>query len=329
MSARPLHTILGANGAVGRALSRELAALPVRVRQASRTPHAQSPTDEVTAVDLLDVAATDRAVSGSEVAYLLAGLPYDTRTWAAQWPIIMRNVIDSCVRHDTRLVFFDNVYAYGAVEGVMTEKTPFNPCSRKGEVRAHIATTLLDAIHAGQVRAMIVRSADFYYPHGTGATTGLLNGVVFDRLLAGKRAQWLGSADAVHDFTYTPDIARSLAALATRDDAFGQTWHALTSRQERTGRSYITLAADMLGRSATVQNAGPMLVRLLGLFQPSMREQIEMLYQFDRPYRFSSDQLEQFIGQAPTSYEEGFANVLSHSAGTSAIAQRGNALLHR
>ena len=35
------------------------------------------------------------------------------------------------------LVFFENLRAYGRVNGVMTEDRAYNPCSRKGEVRAH------------------------------------------------------------------------------------------------------------------------------------------------------------------------------------------------
>jgi len=251
---------------------------------------------------------------GSDVVYLLAGLPYNTAIWTARWPRLMQHVVDACSRHGARLVFFDNVYAYGAVDGRMTETTPFNPCSRKGELRARVATTLLEAIRADQVQAMIVRSADFYYPDAAGATTGLLNGVVFDRLTGGKNAQWLGSADVVHSFSYTPDIARSLAALSTRPEAYGQTWHALTANAEYTGREFVQLASQLLGRPAQMQNAGPLLVRLLGLGQPAMQEQVEMLYQFDRPYRFSSAKLEQASGLSPTTYAKGFAEVLGVAA---------------
>lgn len=320
MSTRPLHTILGANGAVGRALSRELATLPVRVRQVARTPVREHPDDDLLAADLLDATATDRAVAGSDVVYLLAGLPYETATWVSQWPRVMQHVLDACARHGARLVFFDNVYAYGAVDGVMTEATPFNPCSRKGEVRARIATTLLDAMRAQQVQAMIVRSADFYYPGAAGATTSLLNGIVFDRLAAGKTPQWLGSADVVHSFSYTPDIARSLAHLACRDDAYGETWHALTFDEARTGRQCIELACNIVGQRVRVQNAGPAMVRLLGLFQPALREQVEMLYQFDRPYRFSSAKLAHVSGLTPTSYADGFGAALMGAVRTAPTA---------
>jgi hypothetical protein len=101
-------------------------------------------TDELVSADLLDAKATADAVAGSTITYLVAGLKYDHKVWEEQWPKVMRNAIDACKRHRSALVFFDNVYAYGRVDGVMTEDTPYNPRSRKGEVRARIATTLMD-----------------------------------------------------------------------------------------------------------------------------------------------------------------------------------------
>jgi hypothetical protein len=81
--------------------------------------------------------------------------------WAEQWPKVMRNTIDACKRHDSKLVFFDNVYAYGKVDGVMTEDTPYDPCSRKGEVRATIATTLMDEVKRGELQGMIVEPTEY------------------------------------------------------------------------------------------------------------------------------------------------------------------------
>ncbi len=131
-----MQTILGANGVIGRELSRYLPRYSDHVRQVSRSPKPVNRTDELFSPDLLDARATADAVSGSEITYLVAGLKYDHRVWEEQWPRIMRNAIDACKRHGSVLVFFDNVYAYGRVNGVMTEETPYNPSSRKGEVRA-------------------------------------------------------------------------------------------------------------------------------------------------------------------------------------------------
>jgi nucleoside-diphosphate-sugar epimerase len=309
-----MHTILGANGVIGQELSRALPAYTDRIRQVSRSPRKVNPTDEIFAADLLDTAATERAVAGSDVAYLVAGLKYETRVWQEQWPRVMRNVIDACKRHRARLVFFDNVYAYGRVEGVMTEDTPFNPSSRKGEVRARIATMLLDEMRGGEVEAMIVRGADFY---GPGAVLSLTHATVFERLKAGKTPQWAGNPKAVHTFTYTPDAGRAVAVLGQEAAAYGQTWHAPTSGEPITGEAFVRLACEIAGRPYKLQVAPRWLLRLMGLFMPVLRENDEMMYQFEHDYRFDSSKVERAYSLHPTLYREGIEATLA-SGGTRA-----------
>ena len=154
------QTILGAGGAIGTALASELTAYTDDIRLVSRQPRPVNATDELLAADLLDAAATDRAVAGSEVVYLVAGLPYQARCWEQQWPLLMQHVLQSCQRHGARLVFFDNVYMYApAATPHLTEQSPIGPTSRKGQVRARVADALLEAAAAGKVQALIARSA--------------------------------------------------------------------------------------------------------------------------------------------------------------------------
>ena len=303
-----MQTILGANGIIGIELSRSLAASTDRIRQVSRSPHRVNPTDETFAADLLDPKATDQAIAGSDVTYLVAGLKYDAAVWQEQWPRLMRNVVDSCKRHGSRLVFFDNVYAYGKVDGLMTEETPFNPCSRKGEVRARIATTLLDEMHSGNLRAMIVRSADFY---GPGALQSFPQATVFERLKASKAPQWIGNPKAVHTFTYTPDAGRAVSVLGQSADAYGQTWHVPTTKELLTGEDFARLACELAGRPYKLQAAPRWMVRLMGLFIPVLRENEEMMYQFEYDYRFDSSKIEAAYGLEPTPYRAGIAGSLA------------------
>ena len=299
-----MQTILGANGVIGRELSRQLLAHTDRIRQVSRSPTRVNATDELFGADLLDAGATADAVAGSEVSYLVAGLKYDHRVWREQWPTIMRNTIDACKRHDSALVFFDNVYAYGQVDGVMTEDTPYNPCSRKGEVRARIATTLMDEVRRGSLRGMIVRSADFY---GPGAALSLTHATVTERLKAGKTPQWVGDARAVHTFTYTPDAGRTLALLGNTASAYGQVWHALTSKTLMTGEQYVRLACAVAGRPYALQVVPRWVLSLMGVVVPVLRENMEMLYQFEHDYRFDSSKAARALGLTPTEYREGIA----------------------
>ena len=307
-SANGLHTILGAGGVIGRELSLQLARQGQRIRQVSRHPLAVHAGDELMSADLTDARATAGAVAGSRVVYLVAGLAYNTAIWQAQWPLVMRNVIDACARHGARLVFFDNVYAYGRVDGVMTEDTAFNPCSRKGDVRAAIATTLLEAMRRGEVQALIARSADFY---GPSASQSLLAAVLFSRLRAGKSPQWIGNPDAAHTFTFTPDVGRALAALAHSPAAFGQTWHLPTAShmgsEAVTGRALTRTACTLSGQPVRLQVAPRWLLKVMGLFVPMLRENDEMLYQFEHDYRFDSSKADKALGWHASPYGEGLA----------------------
>jgi len=302
-----MQTILGANGVIGNELSKLLPQYTDRIRQVSRHPKRVNANDELVTADLLDPKAVSEAVKGSEVAYLVAGLKYDAAVWAEQWPKVMRNAMEACQRHAAKLVFFDNVYAYGSVKGVMTEDTPYNPCSRKGEVRARIATTLMEAVKRGELEAMIVRAADFY---GPGAVLSFTHVSVFERLKAGKVPQWMGDPRAVHSFTYTPDAARSVAMLGNTPSAYGQVWHALTSSEALTNEAFVRLACELAGVPFKLQVAPRWMLGLMGLFVPVLRESMEMLYQFEHDYRFDSGKVERATGLKATGYREGIGATL-------------------
>jgi nucleoside-diphosphate-sugar epimerase len=303
-----MQTILGANGVIGVELSRALRGYTDRIRQVSRTPRATAPSDELVSADLLDADATARAVAGSSVAYLVAGLKYDTTVWQEQWPRVMRHAIDACKRHGAALVFFDNVYAYGRVEGAMTEETPYNPCSRKGEVRARIAELFMDEVRRGNLRGMIVRAADFY---GPGAVLSVTHATVMERLKKGRTPQWIGNPRAVHSFTYTPDAGRTVALLGNTESAYGQVWHALTSPEPITGEQFVRIACEVAGRPYRLQVAPRWVLRAMGLFVPVLRENMEMLYQFEHDYRFDSSRVARTFGLTATSYRDGIRVTLA------------------
>ncbi|MBO9198972.1 MULTISPECIES: NAD-dependent epimerase/dehydratase family protein [Niastella] len=297
-----MHTIFGAGGAVADQLLPILLHSQQKVRLVSRTAKA-IPGVESVAADATNYTQTLQAIKGSSVVYLLLGLPYDIRIWRAQWPVIMTNVINACKETGARLIFFDNVYMYGKVNGWMTEETAFNPCSKKGEVRAAIANQLLQEIKAGNLQAMIARCADFYGP--IGFKTSVPNLLVIQNLIKGKKAQWLGSADQPHSITYVPDAARALYLLANKPEAFGQTWHLPTASELITGRQFAKEAAAVMQKPDGVSAIPGWMLSLIGLFNRPLKELKEMNYQSDSPYLFSSDKFNKAFGFTPTSYSDG------------------------
>lgn len=303
-----MQTILGANGVIGKEVSKHLPRFTNQIRQVGRNPHKVNATDELVKADLLNYQQTEAAVKGSEVVYLVAGLKYDIKTWQRDWPIVMSNTIDACKKHGSKLVFFDNVYPYGYVNGVMTENTPFNPTSKKGEVRAKIATMLLDETKEGNINSLIVRAADFY---GPGALLSMTHASVNERLRAGKAAQWLGNPKKIHTFSYTPDAGKTTAILGNSEAAYNQTWHVLTSADKITGEDYVRMASEVLNKpSKKIQALPKWGVRTLGLFVPVLSELVEMMYQFENDYIFDSSKAQAFLNENATSYKEGIRETL-------------------
>jgi nucleoside-diphosphate-sugar epimerase len=303
-----VHTILGAGGAVGKNLCEQLLKQQKQVRLVGRKTEAL-PGAEVRHADVLQRDSLRKALEGSGVVYLLVGLAYETKVWEQAWPLLMRNVLDVCHDLQLPLVFFDNVYMYGPVEGIMNEQTPFQPSSRKGAVRQQVAQMLLSDVSDGKVKALIARSADFYGPHS--AAMSLLFQTVIGRHLKGQKAQWLANADVPHSFTYVPDAARALILLAEDADAWNQTWHLPTAAPPATGRELVELSARLAGAPAGVQVISPLMLRMIGLFVPVIRESIEMLYQYKKPYHFDSTAFERRYRFNPTPYQTGIEETIA------------------
>jgi nucleoside-diphosphate-sugar epimerase len=295
-------TILGAGGSVSNELVKLLVARGDAFRLVSRHGAKAQGAAEAVAADLGDKEQTARAVAGSSVVLLLAGLKYDHKLWAEMWPRIMTNTIEACKRAGAKLIFFDNVYMYGRVRGAMTEETPFHPTSKKGEVRARIATDLINSWNSGTLTGMIARAADFYGPC---AQNGIPNVLVFEPMNKGQTPMCLASDVLPHSYTYVPDSARSLVSLMESPTAWNQTWHVPTTGDPPTGREFIEMAAKEMGRPLKYRVLSRGMVRAFGWFKPMVGEVREMMYQNDSPYLFDSTKFAREFGFAGTPYAEG------------------------
>lgn len=295
-----MQTILGINGTVGADLAAALRKRDLPVRGVSRR---EFPGDwEHVRADLLDPEAMRRAVAGSETVYLLVGLPYDIKTWRRDWPVLMQNTIEACLAIDAKLVFLDNVYAYGLVRGPMTEDTPHRPNSKKGIVRAQVADRMLDAMRNRGLRGCIVRSADFYGPN---CNQSALNSTLFERHAAGKSAFIMGRKDKIHTYTYTRDIGPTLAILGTDPRADGQIWHIPTSSQPWTGEKWVRSSAAAFNLNPKFRATPTFILRIMGWFNPLFREMVEMNYQYTHDYVFSSEKTARTFNLQPTLNELG------------------------
>jgi nucleoside-diphosphate-sugar epimerase len=297
-----MQTILGSNGTIGTFLAMELSKYTDKIRLVSRNPQKVNPDDELISLDLLDAEKVSHAVKGSDVVYLTVGIVYKVKEWNRQWEVIMRNVIHACKKHNAKLVFFDNVYPYGKVDGWMTEETPINPCSKKGSIRARLNEMIMYDVERGNLQAIIARAADFYGPN---TPLSFVNVMVIENYLKGKKAQWMLDDSKKHSLTYTPDAAKATALLGNTETAYNQLWHLPIDKNALTGREFMELAAKACGVEPKYTILKKWMIQMAGMFNHNIKETVEMLYQLDSDYLFDSTKFDKAFNFKTTTYKEG------------------------
>lgn len=304
-----MQTILGANGQIGSELALALKKdFTDNIRLVSRNPKRVNDTDELVSANLLDPTETQKAVEGSEIVYLTAGLPIDTAMWVEQFPLMMRNVIDACAMHNAKLVYFDNTYMYPQTNELLTEEIRFEPYGKKGRVRGLLAQMLLDAMNEGRVQAIICRAPEFY---GPGKTQSITNTTVLDKLRAGESAKVFISDKTLRTLIYTPDASKAMALLGNTSDAYGQTWHLPCDDNRLTYKQLIDIASDILEANSKYTVLKKWQLKLLSFVSKPVRETLELLPRYEDDNLFVSDKFKaRFPDFKITSYRDGLAQTL-------------------
>lgn len=293
--ANELHVVFG-TAALGQALMRQLVQDGKCVRMVSRSGKLIAPVGvEVVKGDASDPASTRTACAGATVVYHCAAPDY-TR-WAELYPPMQAGIIEGAAAAGARLVSAESVYAYGPIDGAMTEDLPYAATTRKGRIRAQMSNMLMEAHKAGKVRAAIARAPDFYGPGAT--VTTIYGDRVFYPALAGKTVSVMGKLDNPHTFIYLDDFARGIVTLGAHEAAMGQVWH-LPCAPTLTQRQLLTLIFEVIGKPAKLAETPSLVVKGLSLFMPIMRELEELLYQWEQPYLFSHAKFERAFGAQVT-----------------------------
>ena len=301
MNERSLHVVLG-TGPLGLAVARHLAARDDRVRAANRGGRADLPDSvEVVRANVAEAGDAKRACDGAVVVYHCVNPPY--ANWADLHPPLMEAIIEAAAAAGARLVFGDNLYAYGPVDGPLTEDLPQRARGPNGRTRAQIAEALMRAHETGRIRATIGRGSDFFGHHVHLSTVG---DRVFARAIEGKPAQVLGNADVPHTVTYIEDFARALVTLGEREEALGQVWH-VPNPETVTIRRFVQMAFEAAGHPPRLRAAPRWGIALAALFNPTLRAVKEQLYQSERPWVVDSSKFERAFGWQATALSDAVA----------------------
>ena len=303
--------LVGAAGAVGQSVARALVARGKRFRVIGRSAGALEasfgtiPEAERATWNPDDPASVRAAVRGLDTLVYLVGVPYDRFD---QHPVVTGQTLGGAIAEGVqRMVLIGTVYPYGVPRTTpVKEDHPREPHTFKGRMRKAQEDLVLAADASGKIRGTILRLPDFYGP-------GIEKSFLHDAVVAapqGKTANVIGPIDTPHEFVFVPDVGPVLLDLADRPEAYGRWWH-LGGAGTITQRAFVTQVFAAVGRPPKIRVAGKSLLRVMGLFNPMMRELVEMHYLHTTPVVLDDSALQKLLGPLKkTSYEDGIQKTL-------------------
>jgi nucleoside-diphosphate-sugar epimerase len=295
------HVVVGA-GPVGLATARLLAGQGKEVVLVSRSGSGpEVPGVRREAADAADGAGLGKLAEGAHALYNCVNPPSYT-VWPEFWPPVAAAFLEAAEWSGAVLVTAAPLYAYGPVDGSMTEELPDAATTKKALIRGGMWAEAKRRHEAGRISAVEVRGSDYMGP-GVPTATGHIARVA-PGALKGKTVYVFGSPDQPHSFTDVRDMARALVAVASEPSAWGRVWHAPTN-PARTQREVLQDVAASVGTSiGKVRSMPHVLLSVGGAVVPLLRELRETEYEFTAPYVLDSSDIEEKLGLAPTPWAD-------------------------
>jgi nucleoside-diphosphate-sugar epimerase len=293
--------VLGASGGFGGAVAAELIARGRRVRLLARSPSRLKArfgdaAVETIAGDVQDAAALTKAAEGCGV--IVHGVNYPYHQWVPYMLTATLNIVEATRAAGATMLFPGNVYSLGP-GGPFDERGPHRPSTRKGKFRMRLEGLLEDATKSAggktAIRVLNVRAGDYFGP-------SMRNGLV-DRIYGnaarGKAINTFGKLEIMHERVFLPDLARAaleLLALGTVLGAYEVV--NVTPGTRLTEREFMAAVARVSGHPGLKVQVMPWpMVRLVGLFNPVIREFAEMAYLYDTTVLLDGAKLTRLLPQ--------------------------------
>jgi nucleoside-diphosphate-sugar epimerase len=296
-----LHVIFG-TGPLGKWTARELVKMGKRVRMINRSGAADGlPAGvEVIKGDACNPELNVQLTQGAAAIYQCAQPEY--YEWQQKFPAMQAAILGAAIQNGAKFIAAENLYMYGDTMGVpMSERTSYNAHTKKGKVRQQMTEAIFAAHNAGQVRAAVVRGSDFFGPDDMIYTENL-----FLPALQGKPANAMGRLDQPHTWTYAPDFGKALAIAGTHDEALGRAWH-VPSNAALTQQQILDLVSAEVGKPVKARVAGKFMLSFIGLFNKTLAEMPEMLYEFTQPFIMDSSEFTRRFGVQATPMKQAIA----------------------
>jgi len=301
--------VLGATGGIGGEVARQLRDSGWSVRALRRTgvlrrngAQRTQLRDGMTWIqgDAMNAEDVRAAAQGCSVI-VHAVNPPGYRRWAELVLPMLDNTIAAARSVGATIVLPGTVYNFGPdALPVLTEQSPQHPVTRKGAIRVEMERRLRAASTSG-ARVLIVRAGDFF-----GAAAG--NSWFAQGLIKpGKPVKAVsapGRRGVGHQWSYLPDVARTMVELLARRDSLEPfaAFH-MAGHWDEDGSQMVAaiqrVVARHTGRTPRISAFPWWLVTLASPFVATLREMREIRYLWREPVRLDNARLIAALGHEP------------------------------
>lgn len=299
------HVVLG-SGLVGSILAKLLAESGNQVIIASRTgkgpEHKNIVCSKANASSFIDLYSLSEK---PKVIYNCVNPPY--HKWKTEWPPISNSLNEYAEKTQAVLVTCSNLYGYGPHDGALTEDLPLNAKWTNGRVRADMWLAAKALNDSKKIRATEVRGSDYI----AASDQSRMGDRVVPNLVKGKKIQLLGAIDQLHTWTDPEDVARLMIVVGQDERAWGKPWH-VPSNEPKTQLQVVQDISNALGVPVPDVSSIPLVMqKLIGIFNPVIKELLNSNYQFDGPFIMSDTKTRNTFGLTPKKWDKVIDDLVS------------------
>jgi len=239
--------------------------------------------------------------------------PPGYRRWAQLVLPMIDNTIAAAIAGRATIVLPGTVYNYGPdAFPLLQEDAPQRPRTRKGAIRVELELRLRVAATRG-ARVIVVRAGDFFGPQA--ANNWFSQGLIRPGRPV-KAVSLPGDRGVGHQWSYLPDVARTMTAVLARREALPAfaSFH-MQGHWDEDGTQMaaaIQRVAGLHGLRVRISRFPWWLIRLAAPFTQTFHELLEMRYLWRQPVRLDGTRLREFLGEEPhTPLDEAVAATLA------------------
>jgi nucleoside-diphosphate-sugar epimerase len=304
--------LIGASGSLGKSIAAALRAKGLFYRVIGRSESSLRATfgsDSFATITPWNPDSPEsirQSLAGIDTAIYMVGVNY----WQFELhPQLMKKTLDGAIAAGVKkMLLIATVYPFGRPQTErVNEDHPRQPHTFKGRMRKEQEDIVLAAHSTGKIQTAILRLPDFY---GPGVDKSFLWSA-FQAAKTGKRAQLIGPIDTPHEFVYIPDAGVTVARLIAEPKAWGHAWN-LGGAGITSTRAMADEIFAQAGRKPKYMVAGKTMLRIFGIFNPLVREMVEMHYLLTSPVILDDTRLKDLLGELPkTPYKQGILQTLA------------------